>query len=151
NPDSLLKTINKRWRFITNTQNEDGEIYPIEQLFEIFDYNSIKNTVRTQRPKKYSLKSLIKHVLRRPYYAFRNRTVGVIQQTLWDMDGHLYDYYAKLQQTSYDMDGHLYDYYSRLAHCCTDINTLSRQASEEQKAAAETALTFLEDITQSFA
>src|SRR5699024_10329150 len=49
------------------------------------------------------------------------------------------------------MDGHLYDYYSRLAHCCTDINTLSRQASEEQKAAAETALTFLEDITQSFA
>ena len=150
NSDSLLKTINKRWRFITNTQNEDGEIYPIEQLFEIFDYNSIKNTVRTQRPQKYSLKSLIKYMLRRPYYAFRNRTVGVIQQTLWDMDGHLYDYYAKLQQTSYDMDGHLYDYYSRLAHCCTDINTLSRQASEEQKAAAETALTFLEDITQSF-
>ena len=120
NENSLLKTINKRWHMITNTPQEEGEWYGIEELFQKYEYNHINVMIIKNKVHSFSVKQWIKRILWKPYYAIRRRTVDKIIQNIWDADGHTYDYYSKIMQQCYDIDGHLYDYYIKLRETDTD-------------------------------
>ena len=96
---SLLQTMNKRWRNINNTWQEDGIVYEIDELFKYVKYESIvKDKMKSVRG-KLTPKRFIKRILHRFYLPIKYRTVDIIQKQLWDLDGHLGD-----------VDGHLYDY-----------------------------------------
>lgn len=99
NTNSLLKTLNKRWRMITNTWEEDGIVFSIDELFEKATYGHARFVKNISRIKRLSVKRFIKKCLGRIYRPIKYRTIDVVQQQIWDLDGHLND-----------LDGHLYDY-----------------------------------------
>ena len=97
NTQSLLKTLNKRWRCITNTWEEDGEIFGLNELFDRYRYGCSNHKFRRKYKKETSLvKNTIKNILKRPYYAWKRRTLDILQKNIWDVDGHIGDYYQKL-------------------------------------------------------
>ncbi len=132
NENSLLKTINKRWHMITNTPQEEGEWYGIEELFQKYEYNHINVMIIKNKVHSFSVKQWIKRILWKPYYAIRRRTVDKIIQNIWDADGHTYDYYSKIMQQCYDIDGHLYDYYIKIKQECLGIQDFYNKIQLEQ-------------------
>lgn len=146
NESSLLKTINRRWRSITNTYMEDGEVYSIEDLLKKFDYNHVNVIKMKSTVEKITFKKVIKRILQKPYYALKYRTVDVILKNIWDADGHAYDYYSKLMQEGYDIDGHNYDYYSRLLEECQDINRYLNGVQNMQDASTHNILLSIEQL-----
>lgn len=95
---SLLKTINKKWRWITNTWEEDGKIYQMDELFRTFQYNRRNPIFYPVRDGKLQIRNMAKMMLRKPYDFLKSHTMDVLQQHIWDMDGHLWDYYQKILQ-----------------------------------------------------
>lgn len=116
NSDSLLKTLNKRWRMVTNTWQEDGIVLELPELFDKVSYGHTQFTKLKQYRQMLTIKGLIKRCLARVYRPIKYRTIDIIQRQLWDMDGHLND-----------VDGHIYDYKEEVIK---EIATKSNEVAE---------------------
>ncbi len=117
NDQSLLKTINKRWRSITNTWQEDNIIVDLNDLFKMYRYGTIKSKLSKSMPRqKLSAKKIIKKILSSIFRPIKYRTVDVIRQQIWDIDGHLGD-----------LDGHVYDYKSEILDAIKEEQSKSQQ------------------------
>jgi len=137
---SLLKTINKRWHMYTNTLQIDGEICTLEELFQKYEYNHVNMMQLKSKISGISFKKLIKRILWKPYYSLKVRTFDKVMQSVWDADGHSYDYYTKIMQECYDIDGHNYDYYVKLMQECHDIHRFIEGANKKQSTDLETII-----------
>ncbi|NFF80803.1 glycosyltransferase [Clostridium botulinum] len=112
NDESLLKVINRRWRYCTNTSQSENyreEILSIDELFynknlekkEIIQYNnSVKQSI---------IKRCVKKVLKRFYIPIKHRILDKFEKQLWDLDGHLKDSTKDVKETVYDIEGHIKD------------------------------------------
>lgn len=104
---SLLKTLNKRWRSITNTWQEDKSLVELNDLFKMYNYGAVKNKLIISMSKQnFSAKKIVKKIFSKIFRPIKYRTVDIIQQQLWDMDGHVGD-----------IDGHIYDYKVEILNC----------------------------------
>jgi len=127
---SLLKVINRRWRWSTNNWvygTDLGEIYPIDKLFEIYGikkdgYKEVK-TIRKQRFLKRYLKSIAMFF----YRPFKYKIVDRIQRQIWDLDGHLKDTKAEILENIHKSDDEIKKEFSEIRKFLIDVHKENEQ------------------------
>ena len=109
NPESLLKVIARRWFWCNNTNNRKyNSIICINDVFDkklnnkSIEYIPKQSIIRCNIKKAIKalirpMKPGIKKIMKVFYKPIRKRTVDVLQQQLWDIDGHTYDYIENLK------------------------------------------------------
>ena len=108
---SLLKAINRRWKFINNDWKYYEEMDSILPLNELFNYKTKESMYnKSKEIRHYSfIKKHLKNLVMFFYKPFKYRIIDKIRQQLWDLDGHLKDSTDSIRITVKDSEELLKD------------------------------------------